>query len=75
MGFEARGKSSRGLLNDVYRKMRQIGLLRGPDEAGNILVLPTAARYTATYDKAEQEIAPGKGTTEQSEERKGTRQN
>lgn len=60
-GSEARGKSSRGLLNDVYRKMRQIGLLRGPDEAGNMLVLPTAARYTATYDKAEQEIAPGKG--------------
>ncbi|HLJ36038.1 MAG TPA: TIGR02678 family protein, partial [Ktedonobacteraceae bacterium] len=60
-GSEARGKSSRGLLNDVYRKMRQIGLLRGPDEAGNMLVLPTAARYTATYDKAEQAIAPGKG--------------
>jgi uncharacterized protein (TIGR02678 family) len=60
-GSEARGKSSRGLLNDVYRKMRQIGLLRGPNDAGNILVLPTAARYTATYDKAEQEIAPGKG--------------
>jgi uncharacterized protein (TIGR02678 family) len=60
-GSEARGKSSRGLLNDVYRKMRQIGLLRGPDDAGNMLVLPTAARYTATYDKAEQEIAPKKG--------------
>jgi uncharacterized protein (TIGR02678 family) len=50
-GSEARSKSSRSLLNDVYRKMRQIGLLRGPDEAGNILVLPTAARYTATYDQ------------------------
>ncbi|HVB24579.1 MAG TPA: TIGR02678 family protein [Ktedonobacteraceae bacterium] len=60
-GSEARGKSSRSLLNDVYRKMRQIGLLRGPNEAGNMLVLPTAARYTATYDKAEQEIAPNKG--------------
>jgi uncharacterized protein (TIGR02678 family) len=60
-GSEARSKSSRGLLNDVYRKMRQIGLLRGPDEAGNILVLPTAARYTATYNKAEQAITPGKG--------------
>ena len=60
-GSEARGKSSRSLLNDVYRKMRQIGLLRGPNEVGNMLVLPTAARYTATYDKAEQEIAPNKG--------------
>ncbi|HZT98195.1 MAG TPA: TIGR02678 family protein [Ktedonobacteraceae bacterium] len=54
-GTEARNKSSRSLLNDVYRKMRQAGLLRGPDEAGNILILPTAARYAATYDKAGQE--------------------
>jgi uncharacterized protein (TIGR02678 family) len=54
-GSEARSKGSRSLLNDVYRKMRQIGLLRGPDEAGNVLILPTAARYTATYEKAEQE--------------------
>src|SRR5207244_8482990 len=35
-GSEARSRSSRSLLNDVYRKMRQAGLLRGPDEAGNI---------------------------------------
>lgn len=54
-GSEARNKSSRSLLNDVYRKMRQAGLLRGPDDAGNMLVLPTAARYTATYEKAGQE--------------------
>src|SRR5207253_678672 len=54
-GTEARGKSSRSLLNDVYKKMRQVGLLRGPDEAGNVLVLPTAARYSATYDKTGQE--------------------
>ena len=52
-GSDARNKSSRSLLNDVYRKMRQVGLLRGPDEAGNLLILPTAARYSATYDKAE----------------------
>ena len=60
-GVEARNKSSKSLLNDVYRKMRQVGLLRGPDETGNILVMPTAARYTATYDKAEQEPAKGTG--------------
>ena len=52
-GTEARNKGSRSLLNDVYRKMRQAGLLRGPDEHGNVLVLPTAARYNAGYDKAE----------------------
>ncbi|HEX9132345.1 MAG TPA: TIGR02678 family protein, partial [Ktedonobacteraceae bacterium] len=55
-GSEARSKSSRSLLHEVYRKMRQAGLLRGPDDAGNMLVLPTAARYTATYEKAGQEI-------------------
>lgn len=54
-GTEARNKSSRTLLNDVYRKMRLAGLLRGPDEQGNVLILPTAARYNATYDKQEYE--------------------
>jgi uncharacterized protein (TIGR02678 family) len=62
-GSEARNKSSRSLLNDVYRKMRQAGLLRGPDDVGNMLVLPTAARYTATYEKAGQEIVEAFGVT------------
>jgi uncharacterized protein (TIGR02678 family) len=54
-GNEARSKSARSLLSDVYKKMRQVGLLRGPDEFGNLLVLPTAARYAASYDKPSQE--------------------
>ena len=54
-GTDARNKSSRSLLNEVYRKMRQLGLLRGPDETGNVLILPTAARYSASYDKTGQE--------------------
>lgn len=54
-GTEARNKSSRSLLNDVYKKMRQVGLLRGPDEHGNVMILPTAARYNASYEKAELE--------------------
>lgn len=54
-GNEARSRGSRSLLNDVYKKMRQVGLLRGPDDAGNVLILPTAARYNATYEKAGQE--------------------
>jgi len=57
-GNEARNKSARSLLNDVYRKMRQVGILRGPDEAGNVLILPIAARYSATYDQGEQKAAP-----------------
>jgi uncharacterized protein (TIGR02678 family) len=54
-GNEARSKSSQSLLNDLYRKMRQVGIIRGPDETGTILILPLAARYSATYEKAEQE--------------------
>ncbi len=54
-GSEARNKNSRVLLQDVYKKMRLVGLLRGPDGNGNLLVLPTAARYTVTYDKIGQE--------------------
>ena len=57
-GNEARSKGSRSLLNDVYKKMRQVGLLRGPDGAGNMLILPTAARYSANYEKAGQEQKP-----------------
>ena len=54
-GSEARARSVRSLLNDVYKKMRQVGLLRGPDSKGNILILPTAARYSVAYDLAAQE--------------------
>ena len=62
-GSEARGKSSRSLLNDVYKKMRQAGLLRGPDEAGNVLVLPTAARYAVSYDDPGEEKPAARKST------------
>ncbi len=54
-GTEARNKNARSLLNDVYKKMRQAGLMRGPDEDGNILILPTAARYAVSYDDTSEE--------------------
>lgn len=59
-GNEARNKSARSLLNDVYKKMRQSGFLRGPDAAGNILVLPTAARYATTYEKPGESSTPAR---------------
>ncbi len=62
-GTEARGKSSRSLLNDVYKKMRQVGLLRGPDEAGNVLVMPTAARYAVSYDDPGEEKPAARKST------------
>jgi uncharacterized protein (TIGR02678 family) len=70
-GNEARNKSAHSLLNDVYRKMRQVGLLRGPDGSGNILVLPTAARYAASYDKPSQEtpVATTRNRTKSSSNR------
>lgn len=54
-GKEARETSPESLLAETYQKMRQIGLLRGPDTVGNVLVLPTAARYSPTYHEREQE--------------------
>ncbi len=59
-GNEARSKSSPSLLNDVYRKMRQVGMLRGPDSAGNVLILPLVARYSASYEKPAQEAPPAR---------------
>ncbi len=61
-GSEARSKSSNSLLNDVYKKMRQAGLLRGPDDRGNVLVLPTAAGYVVRYD-GDEEIKTGRKNT------------
>ena len=57
-GNEARNKSARSLLHDIYRKMRQSGFLRGPDAAGNVLILPAAARYTAMYAKPGENSPP-----------------
>jgi uncharacterized protein (TIGR02678 family) len=37
------------LLSDLYVLMQQRGLLRGPNEIGELLILPTAARYAVTY--------------------------
>jgi len=59
-GSEARGKSSQSLLSDVYRKMRQVGMLRGPDSTGMMLILPLVARYSASYEKPAQEVVPAR---------------
>ncbi|GAC1370869.1 MAG: hypothetical protein NVSMB44_38140 [Ktedonobacteraceae bacterium] len=59
-GSDARSKSSPSLLNDVQRKMRQVGMLRGPDSTGTLLILPLAARYSASYEKPAQEPQPAR---------------
>lgn len=37
------------LLAEIYQRMRLLGLLRGPDMDGRVLILPTAARYNVSY--------------------------
>jgi uncharacterized protein (TIGR02678 family) len=37
------------LFSDVCAAMRRLGLLRGPDQTGAAVVLPTAALYSVTY--------------------------
>ena len=57
-GSQAREKKLDVLLAEVYQKMRQVGLLRGPDAAGDILVLPPAARYNIAYYDEMQPVTP-----------------
>src|SRR6266446_7505900 len=57
-GSQAREKKLDVLLAEVYQKMRQVGLLRGPDAAGDMLVLPPAARYNVAYYDEMQGAAP-----------------
>ncbi|HEX2205507.1 MAG TPA: TIGR02678 family protein [Longimicrobium sp.] len=48
-GKGLREKGVRALAREVVGEMKAWGLLRGPDEAGQFLVLPTAARLAAHY--------------------------
>ncbi len=56
-GKEARETNPEKVLEETYQKMRRIGLLRGPDTVGRVLILPTAARYSPAYREREQETA------------------
>ncbi len=51
MHWGSRAQTTKGLelLEEIYQKMRQLGLLRGPDATGEMLILPTAARYDVSY--------------------------
>lgn len=49
-GSELSAANPNQLLNRVCDILRTAGLLRGPDEHGDVLVLPTAARYHVTYE-------------------------
>jgi hypothetical protein len=46
--LQARARQA-DLFPEVCAAMRRLGLLRGPDPAGTVVVLPTAAVYAVTY--------------------------
>lgn len=49
-GRGARERKSDDLLGEVMAQMRRLGLLRGPDARGQLLITPLAARYSAYYE-------------------------
>ncbi|HEY7413817.1 MAG TPA: TIGR02678 family protein [Ktedonobacteraceae bacterium] len=59
-GNAVRDAKASSLLETVYRRMHQCGLLRGPDAEDKILILPTAARYSVRYKQLREEEAPGR---------------
>ncbi|HLI05564.1 MAG TPA: TIGR02678 family protein [Ktedonobacteraceae bacterium] len=57
-GATVKESKATDLLNDIYARMRLLGLLRGPDLEGHMLILPTAARYSVSYDREPTETEP-----------------
>jgi uncharacterized protein (TIGR02678 family) len=58
-GATVKESKATDLLNDIYARMRLLGLLSGPDMEGHMLILPTAARYSVSYDREPVETEPG----------------
>lgn len=48
-GATVQNTTAEKLLIEVYQRMHQTGLMRGPDAEGKMLILPTAARYGVSY--------------------------
>lgn len=66
-GSTARKEGFHTLLNKVYEKLRQAGLMRGPDRHGNVLLMPTVARYAVSYSKQDEEAEAQEQTEKASE--------
>ncbi len=60
-GSTARKTSFQELLQEVYAKLRLAGLMRGPDRSGNVLILPTMARFSVGYFVEEESVLPQSG--------------
>lgn len=71
-GATAQQLKATELLNEMYQKMRLLGLLRGPDPAGDLLILPTAARYAISYaeEAGESRTRPRAKSTKETKQKK-----
>jgi uncharacterized protein (TIGR02678 family) len=72
-GATVRDASAESLLEEIYRRMRQVGLIRGPDADGTILILPTAARYSVSYIELQEQ--PGTRPARRTRSRKQQSEN
>lgn len=62
-GASVKESKATDLLNDVSARMRLLGLLRGPDAEGHVLILPTVARYSVSYAQETADSGPDDAET------------
>jgi uncharacterized protein (TIGR02678 family) len=73
-GSTIQAQKANELFTELYRQMRQLGFIRGPDEEGEILILPTAARYRVGYDTALDALQKPRAQGKEKGTRKPTKQ-
>jgi uncharacterized protein (TIGR02678 family) len=69
-GATAQQSKATDLLEEMYQKMRLLGLLRGPDADGDLLILPTVARYAVEYMEGSSESTSRPRTTREKKPKK-----
>jgi uncharacterized protein (TIGR02678 family) len=62
-GASVKESKATDLLAEIYARMRLLGLLRGPDAEGHVLILPTAARYSVGYNQEPAQADSADGQT------------
>jgi uncharacterized protein (TIGR02678 family) len=67
-GATVQNVSAEHLLQEVYKRMRQVDLIRGPDREGSILILPTAARYSVHYQTLQETGGERRGRVQKKKE-------
>lgn len=62
-GASVKESKATDLLAEIYTRMRLLGLLRGPDAEGHVLILPTVARYSVSYNQEPAQADSADGQT------------